>query len=66
MQADLLPDKHLRVNSSKSLPIPRRLAPLVLENHIGQWNRANRPEPTYRVADRQQRIGSEAGSINRL
>ena len=57
----VLPDKHLRVNATKSLQIPVRLAPSVLVDDIGQRNTANWTEPSHVVADRQQRIGVDAG-----
>ena len=55
-----LPDKNLRVNSSKSLQIPCWLAPPVLEDDIGQRDTANWTEPSHVVADRQQSTRMDA------
>jgi hypothetical protein len=49
------------VNSSKSLQIPRKLAPAIFVDDIGERYTANRPEPTYGVPDRQQSIRMDAG-----
>jgi hypothetical protein len=44
-----------------SLHIAERLAPPIFKDDIGERHTANRPEPAYRVADRKQSIGVEAG-----
>ena len=43
------------------LQIPARLTPPILVDDIGERNTADRPKPSYRVADRQQGIGVDAG-----
>jgi hypothetical protein len=53
-------NKHLRVNATKSLQIPVRVAPSVFVDGIGQRNTTNRPESAHRVADREQSIGMDA------
>jgi hypothetical protein len=57
----VLPDKHLRVNATKSLQIPVRLAPSVFADDIGRRDTANWIEPAHGVADRQQSIRMDAG-----
>src|SRR5215469_938095 len=39
--------------------MPRRLTPSVLEDDIRKRNAPDRPEPSHRIADRQQRIGMD-------
>ena len=41
------------------LQIPVNLAPPVFIDNIGERDAAHRPEPSHRVADRQQGIGVE-------
>jgi hypothetical protein len=48
----VLPDKHLRVNVTKSLQIPVRLAPSVFVYHIGERYAADWSKPAH--ADPQQ------------
>src|SRR5947209_11089582 len=48
-------------SQAEPLRILARLSPLIFENDIGEGDTANRPEPTHRVADRQQSVGVDAG-----
>ena len=56
----VLPDKHLRVNATKSLQIPVSLTPPIFIDHIDERNTADWPEPSHWIADRQQGIGIDA------
>ena len=49
------------VDASGIDPSPERLAPAILVNDIGQRDPANRPEPSHRIADRQQGIRMDTG-----
>jgi len=56
----VLPDKHLRVNATKSLQIPVTLTPSILVNHISERYAADWPKPAHGRSAAEHTNGSRA------